>query len=676
MKILENVFCIFPFFAFFGLFHTNSIQAQKDAVPLSAYGVWDRGGGFSDYSDPMSDYVRGIEVIARWSDIQKDGPGNYDFSVFQKVLDTAAKYNKIVKMSIDVGRNGPMWMYNYGVPRVTVVPNKPKNDNWTIYPYYFSDVYTNLYYSLIEKFSLFLRNQPKEIFDQIAFVQVKCGNTGDEDAYKGEPDSAKYKLTQAQFDQFRIKAFSQFKKYFQDVPNNQIVLTFNTLDPVKNPVIYKWVMDSIDRQIGFGIKGGANNRGHHLTGEKSWKEQWEPYLINPKGMKLFSASEMDNSWMKPLFNINTELAFYWAMLNGLNAGLSSVDMLSSAIVYSKTHLEIVDIFKMFNKYAPQIYPATATAAYSIFHEGLNSANTDKFKVQDYGTAIPKNMSRYKKIIEAYKDRGAAMDDTVNVWQNQVIQRETQTAYNDVGWDIEEGNYERFITQIKPDSTSIGLFRVRGKITTTSSKYDRFARSFQHSTGKDTMYFKFDNELFTATNKPKGFSFSVTWLDKNANSKWELQYKNSQGIQSVIQAIGVGDNKWKTVTATIGNDIDVTHSGTFNSDFMLVNTDIIDDIFNGIEVDIDRGDGFTSIETNFESLRLERLYPNPTDSLVFLDQFHDIDKVNVYNMLGALVLEKSRIATNYLDLSSLSTGVYFVKLFDKNKIVINQKIIKE
>jgi hypothetical protein len=71
-------------------------------------------------------------------------------------------------------------------------------------------------------------------------------------------------------------------------------------------------------------------------------------------MKLFSASEMDNSWMKPLFNINTELAFYWAMLNGLNAGLSSVDMLSSAIVYSKTHLEIVDIFKMFNKYAPQM----------------------------------------------------------------------------------------------------------------------------------------------------------------------------------------------------------------------------------------------------------------------------------------------------------------------------------
>ena len=63
--------------------------------------------------------------------------------------------------------------------------------------------------------------------------------------------------------------------------------------------------------------------------------------------------------------------------------------------------------------------------------------------------------------------------------------------NDAGCDIAEGNYERFLTQINPDVTSIGLFRVRGTVDKNSSKYVRFARSFENATGKNTMYFKFD-----------------------------------------------------------------------------------------------------------------------------------------------------------------------------------------
>lgn len=112
--------------------------------------------------------------------------------------------------------------------------------------------------------------------------------------------------------------FAQYKKCFNDVSDRQIVLTFNNVDPIKHPVAYNWVMNKIDPQIGFGIKGGAYNRGHHLTGEQSFLEQWNPYLINPKGMKLFSASEMDASWNKPIFNINKELGFYWSALSGIN----------------------------------------------------------------------------------------------------------------------------------------------------------------------------------------------------------------------------------------------------------------------------------------------------------------------------------------------------------------------
>jgi hypothetical protein len=471
---------------------------------------------------------------------------------------------------------------------VKVISKKPEKHaiKFANYPFYLSENHKKYYFELIKKFSLFLRSQPKEKFDCIAFVQVKTGATGDEEPYKGEPTDEKFSIDKKKvWEEYRIEAFAQFKKYFNDVTDRQIVLTFNNVDPIKNPVANNWVMNTIDPKIGFGIKGGAYNRGHHLTGEQSFKEQWTPYLINPKGMKLFSASEMDESWRKPIFNINTELAFYWSALSGINTGLSSYNCSKRAIQYAMEHQEIRDIFKMYNIYAQQVYPTTATTVFSVFHEGLNAADTIKFPVKTFGNAKSKNLERYTNICNAYASRGAKMDDLESADIGQVNQRERQKGYNDAGWDIAEGNFERFLYQIKPDETSIGLFRIRGEIDKNSSKYDRFARSFEYATGKNTMYFKFDDEVF-ATSKPKSLKFTITWLDKNPGSTWALQYNKGKVMKTALEVKGKGDNQWKSVTVEV-TDMQLNQSGKMESDFVLVNTDSIDDIFNGIEVNIQR-----------------------------------------------------------------------------------------
>jgi len=580
-------FCFLLFFMLF--FNINLLVSQKTDIPISSYGTWDRGEGIDDYSDPKADFVMGIEVSARWTEVQPNGPDSFDFSIFQNTLDRAAKYKKLVKISINVGPDSPDWLYTHGVPLVKVNSHKPyKHDKKFInYPYYVSDAHKKYYFELINQFSLFLRNQPKEKFDCIAFVQVKTGATGDEEPYKGEPKEEQYNIEKKnEWENFRLEAFTQFKKCFNDVKDRQIVLVFNRVDPEKQPIAYNWVMNVINPQIGFGIKGGAFNRGHHLTGEQSFKEQWTPYLINPKGMKLFSAAEMDESWNKPIFNINRELGFYWAAMSAINTGVSSTNMQKNAVKYGYERNEISDIFRMYNKYSQQVYPATATAAISVFHEGLNAADTVKFPEKIYGKASEKNLERYTNICKAYASRGARIDDLEAVIVGQVNQRERQKGYNDAGWDIAEGNYERFLTQIKPDETSIGLFRVRGTIDENSSKYDRFARSFENATGKNTMYFKFDDEMFS-TSKPESLTFKITWLDKTAGSTWSLNYnKGGKKMKSSLKVKGIGDNKWKTETITVKNPI-VNGKGKFGSDFMLVNTDKLDDIFNGIEVDIIR-----------------------------------------------------------------------------------------
>jgi hypothetical protein len=570
------------------LFCITTSQAQS--LPITSYGVWDRGGGIPDYSDPKADFVKGIETSASWEDIQPNGPTSWDFSAFQTILDVAVANDKLIRFSVNVGPDCPLWVFDNGVPLVNVNINAATNQNFLYrHPHYLDPEYKAYYFEMIRQFALFLRNQPQEKFDHIAFAQVKTGATGDEEPYKGTVIDPIYDITTAQWEVFRLEAFAKFKEYFNDVPDRKIVLTFNNVDPVKEPDAYNYVMNQLDPVLGFGIKGGAFNRGHHLSEEQSYKEQWNPFLINPKvgpgnpnGRKLFSASEMDQSWTKGVFALNYEIGFYWSALGGINTGLSCTNISVSAMTYALANPGIIDIFKMYNRYAQQVYPATATTAFSVFHEGLNSADTVKFPVSTYGTASKTNLARYQNICNdpKYANRGARIDDPIAVVKGQVFQRDSQIGYNDSGWDICEGNIERFMTQVNPDGTSIGLFRVRGPITATSSKYDRFARSFENSTGKNTMYFQLHNE-FPASNKI--LKFTIIWLDKTAGSTWAFKYRNAAGLQT-IPFTGSGTNEWKTETITISDAI-INQGGTLQSDFMLVNTDSLDDIFNGIEMNI-------------------------------------------------------------------------------------------
>ena len=69
----------------------------------------------------------------------------------------------------------------------------------------------------------------------------------------------------------------------------------------------------------------------------------------------------------------------------------------------------------------------------------------------------------------------------------------------------------------------------------------------------------------------------------------------------------------------------------------------------------------------------QVWPNPTTGLLNLDA-QDIEKVEVLNMLGQIVLQAEK--TDTINLERLENGIYFLGVSDKNgkKSVI--KIIKE
>ncbi len=72
----------------------------------------------------------------------------------------------------------------------------------------------------------------------------------------------------------------------------------------------------------------------------------------------------------------------------------------------------------------------------------------------------------------------------------------------------------------------------------------------------------------------------------------------------------------------------------------------------------------------------RVYPNPTNGILSLDIEYGT-RIKVINVLGEIVKEEELKYTNqYVYITSLKNGIYFLQVFDKDKLIGITKIIKE
>jgi hypothetical protein len=566
-----------------GLIGSISLLSVHAAPPPRSFGVWDRGSSFDPKDHP---FLKGLAFNEKWADVEKQ-PGIFDWSTLDQAMDTAIRRNQFIYLSLGVGPDAPRWIYAKGVPRVET--RDQVYDSWPVYPFYPSPEYKSFFQRLITEFGKHIRSYPREKQERIAFIQVKSGCTGDECAYKGNVIERKYDLPtkSPEWREFRVWVFDVFVKTFQEGSDHpRIALMFNNVTPDDDEGSgrgfteeWKWVMDHA--QGGVGIKLAGSARGHHLSGERTKIDTWQHRLIAAEGTPLFARSEMDQTWQRAMFAVNLPLSFYWGALTGLQNGQSIWDISAGAMEASKK-MGFDYSFFFFNRYAGQINPKTATDAFCALHKGLDAADTKAFPEATFGPAVRSNVDRMLKICAAYSQYGAAVDDRNGLLLGQVRQRDTQTGLNDVGWDIWPDNYGRFLYQIDADATSIPLWRVGGPITKTSSIYSRFARGFEHASGKDAMYFKL-HEGFSQGSEPKVMTMTVVWYDKTAGSTWALDYDAGMAaMKTALTVTGKGDKQWHHATVTV-EDAVLRQGGIKGSDFALVNTDGKDDIFSLMEV---------------------------------------------------------------------------------------------
>ncbi len=564
-----------------GLIATHSFSTVQAAPPPSSFGVWDRGSSFDQKEYP---FLKGLTCDLKWADVEQK-PGVFDWRKLDAALHKAVAENEFIYLALEAGPDSPDWIYEQGVPKVTTDDKKHKGMKQ--FPYYVAPAYISFYDRVLTNWVAHIRLYPKEMQDRIAFVQVKTGCTGDEVPYKGKPIDSRYALDKQsdQWLQFRLRTFELYKKIFQPAEGIKIDLLFNDVEiNQKGAEVYKeewdWCMKNLPG--GFGIKNGKLSRAYHLSGERSLYDHWTPYLIDPKGLALFRRSEMDQTWYRAWVQKNTALSFYWFAINALHGGQSVWDISKNAVVASKE--EGFDYaFHFFNRYAGQIHPKTATDAFCALHKGLDAADTNAYPESKFGAASRDNTARMHKICDAFARYGAQVRD-----EGLLASQDYGSAkdFNDVGWDIWPDNYGRFLYQIDTDATSIPLWEIGGPITKTSPIYSRFARSFEHASGKDAMYFKL-HDGFSQGSEPKVMTITVVWYDLTAGSTWKLDYDVGQtGMKTALTVTGKGDKQWHHETVTV-EDAVLRHGGIKGSDLALVNTDAKDDIISLIEVHRDK-----------------------------------------------------------------------------------------
>jgi len=584
----------------------SSLRAEL-GLAREAFGVWDREGGHAVNDYP---YTRGQSISMNWADVHLSRY-NYSWALVDVGLQTADANNQLSGMSVGpvgglgTGQSHPLWMseangggvpffgetYNASTPTIT--------PSTYTYGYYLDPDFKTYFREMVEAFAQHVRQEvASNLQARVGFVRVNTGATGDEEPYEnGSLVPVQYQISPTQWREYRLWVFELYRKAFQEGPGPVIPLLFSGVEPVPGDANIEWNWILANVKGGFGIKHGGQLRGHQLSESESNVTVYKPLAVD-SDFKFFSRNEMDQTWTKPYFKLNVPLNMYWAALEQLNVGMSVWDWSGTCLENADGTLKqffdngnFVFTAEFFNKWAAELDPATAGGGFCVFHEGLDSFDTQKFPTGQYGNASWGNTARYTAICAAYASQGAQMDDLNGATMGSVAQRDDtpgMIGFNDAGWKIHSGNYDRFITQLDPDNTSKALWRVGGPLTTTSHPYNRFARRSDTASGKNTMYFDINDNLLPSIGQR--VQINVTYRNDTAGQfliKYDAAGNSLKTLTVDKTGLGTGNQIWATasfeVTDWVFGNRQPTNTAPSGSDLQLVNVGPGDTIYHGIEL---------------------------------------------------------------------------------------------
>jgi hypothetical protein len=541
-------------------------DAMKNGSGISSWAEWNPAR-FSRQDCPG---VRSVPIILRWDDLQPSS-GTYRFD--QRLgsrLQEACDQGLYVSLMVWAVPFTPAWVYEKGVPAVRtdrkVDPLGRSVD--LVYPYYFSEEYQTFFFGMLEALGAYLDSLPAKLRRRIIFFQSAEGSTGDGQPYKGRPLDSRYEISSSDWNVYRRKVWIYLQEHLPNIP---ILVNLDANTEEEND----WLLDHMDV---VALKQGMFSHGYHVSDNQTRLAVFRALekAARERGKVVYSRGEMDGElfvmgWAKQ----NIPRTLYWSALFATHCGLDVWNVPEKALKDRSNDPAVA----FFNKYAFQKDPSAAPAAFCALRDGLDASDYDRFPISIFGGSPGqrKEIARYQAIADAYSSYGARLDDPGKVFQHGMINRK-RSGPNDVGWKILPGNYCRFLEQVDPGKGDVGLWNVDDSI------YGRFARSFEHKTGKECLRFKLNEYFFGGRKGNQLVTVTITYLDRG-DGEWTLNYMGKRGKACAVQVKNRNSREWKTVSAEL-TDLQVGEVGA--TDFELQYKSGDDTVFHMIEVEREKG----------------------------------------------------------------------------------------
>lgn len=550
---------------------SETIKAEKP------FGIWCGAGPSAAAVKKQAPWVKGVWGTMKWSDLE---PANNQFNwkMFESTLAGYAAAGLYILLKVYVGPMSPQWIYSGGVPMVKTTPTvNPRGlPHFNTFPYYLDENYKGYYHRMIREVAKRVDQLPTSVRSRIIIVQTAEGCTGDEGPYKGQPIEKRYRISEDRWNAFKFETWNLFdEQYRNKIPEIHLMTNSGNLGQY-----FGWLRENAPH---WWRKAGNPGHGYQLNNEKDMMALFDPLINHPESGRLIRArSEMDEmfkGWFQdaPIWNA------YWLNLWALHFGIDFFMHRSEAIL----NPDYRDGYDFFTRYAGEKDAATSPGAWCALRDGLDAADFERFPEAKFGSGkmvgtaeeTATGLQRTLNIVKAFERYGAVQDDPEKamafIMQNRSAQR-----MNDVGWNIESGNYGRYLKQFDPNGTSQGHWRVGPK----SQPYGRFARGFDAANGKNTMYFDVVDRFFGG--KPLDGDYPVqvrvVYFDAGHGS-WALMYDGRNNREETAFEVQKKDTgQWKEASVKISDGF-FGNRCPHGTDLMLVNTSKDDTLFHMLEV---------------------------------------------------------------------------------------------
>lgn len=256
-----------------------------------------------------------------------------------------------------------------------------------------------------------------------------------------------------------------------------------------------------------------------------------------------------------------------------------------------------------------------------------------------------------------------------------------------GWSGDaSGNSNPLSVTMDTDKSIIAMFSSIQRTLTTTASNGTITRSVQPTNGvyadgtiveltaTPNANYQFDGWSGDANGNTNPLSVTID-ADKNIIATFSL----IQQTLTINATNGIVTTDVQPTNGTYDYGTVITLTATANSGFGFTGWgDDVSGTTNPITITMD---GNKTATANFSSTanvsdfdkESITIYPNPTQDIINIKSSNlDIDKIEIYNLLGKKILVKSNTSIN---ISTLPTGIYFVKITSTNNTLITKKIIK-